>query len=127
MTGLAAIGGPISEVSRDALRGGGIVQSVPPGAAVVGIVGCIGRSYHMIVAGVAIDRVAACSVRQYVVAFTSQQRVVAGGRGYHVVPGTAGEIIVAIAAIEHVVAGIALKGIVAGARLAGYPLPSRPK
>ncbi len=62
VTGLGAVGGSGAEVSRDALGGRGIIQSVPPGAAIVGIIGCVGRSHDMVVASIALDRVGACSV-----------------------------------------------------------------
>ena len=47
MTGLSALGGSGAEVSCDALGGRIIIESVPPGAAVLGIFGCAGRSHDV--------------------------------------------------------------------------------
>src|SRR5258705_6529813 len=112
--GPTAMGGPVPEGGGAAPRGRRIIESVPPRAAVVGIIGRVGCRHYMVVASAAIDRVAACSVREYVAAVVPRQTVVTGARGHHVVPGISRETIIATTAIERVVAGIAVMGIAGG-------------
>jgi hypothetical protein len=53
VAGLGALGGSSAEVSRDALRGRGIIQSVPTGAAVVAIIGRVGRGNDIVFTSIA--------------------------------------------------------------------------
>ena len=61
-SGLVAVGSSGSQVSHDALGGCGIIQRVPPGAAIVSVIGCVGCSHDMVIASACEDRVLTGSV-----------------------------------------------------------------